>query len=488
MTVTAGTAAPRHTVLHGLTWNYAGSAAAMAVQLGCTAITARLLDPAAFGAYAAASSVTVLLGYLANSGPATCVLRAERLTAPLLRSTLALAALAGLACCLAAQLAVPVLNSLWNSPQTAGMLQILALQFLVQPAALVAVAALRRAGLPGAAVRAELGGQIGGSALGLSLLLAGWTPYAIAAVLPLGAALTALAAARPLRRAQLPPGEGVSTRELLATSTFFTGYGLVQSATNNAPLWLAATTLGATATGHYSRAALLTGIPLTVLAQGLNRAVTPTLAAARVPPQAVYDVLCAASAAGLIGLGALAGAGPALLLLLLGPAWTQAAQLVPVLAAGAACAMLCSTGNSVDTVRKDTGALLRTQLTAIAAAAATLAAAWTRADLALIAAATLTAPLAGHALQLAHWHRTRTVAVGRLLGAHAVHAALGTALAVVARLATHGRLTSAAALLISVGALCTHFRDHVPLLAMARTRRARPGAPTGTHSHPHPHP
>lgn len=501
-------------VTRSLGWNYGGSALGILFQLGYTAIAARLVSPDHFGAYATACSVTVLLGYVANAGLATCVLRAEQLTGCLLRTVFTLAAVFGLVCFCAALLAAPLLTTVCEDPQTAGMLRVLAAQFLVQPAALAAVAALRRLERPRTAVRAELAGQITGSALALTLLLAGWNPYALATAFPLSAACTlaltacallperrrAPAAARLWRRrpppasaaqaptehgapsvpaapARLPVGPPVTARELLRSSSFFTGYGLVQSATNNAPLWLAGATLGAAAAGHYSRAALLTGIPLTVLAQGLHRAVTPALAdaraAGRIPPQAVHDVLCSASAVGLMGLGALAGLGPAALLLLLGPTWETAARLVPVLAAGAALWMLCSTASSVDTVRMDTRALLRAQLAAIGATALMLCFARAYHSLFLAACATVVAPLAGHLVQLAHWHTAKVLGVRPLLFAHAVHAAVGTALGLSAALGLrshppHYGLLLGLGAMLPVALACAVLRTRLPVYATAR--------------------
>ncbi|MFC9247430.1 oligosaccharide flippase family protein [Streptomyces sp. NPDC057136] len=503
------------TTARSLGWNYGGSALGILLQLGYTAVTARLVAPDAFGAYATAVSVAILLGYVANSGLATCVLRAEQLTRSLLYTVFALAAVFGVVCFCAALLAAPLLTAVWEGPHTAGMLRVLATQFLVQPAALAAVAALRRLERPGVAVRAELTGQTTGSILALALLLAGWDPYALAAALPLSAACTLVLAACSLvpewrrsptrarrwyrRRshpapaartpmesgtlpvvsapARLPVGHPVPARELLRSSGFFTAWGLVQSAANNAPLWLAGATFGAATAGHYSRAALLTGIPLTVLAQGLNRASTPALAAARsagrIPQQAVHDVLCSASAMGLIGLGALAGLGPAMLLVLLGPAWETAAGLVPVLAAGGALAMLCSTGNSVDTVRRDIGALLRTQFACIGTTALLLGLAWAQGSLLLAALATVAAPLAGHLVQLTHWRTAKVLAVRPLLTAHAVHAGIGTALGLSAALGLHSQPPHTA-LLLGLGAmlpvvlLCAALRTRLPVYAAAR--------------------
>ncbi|MDG4866350.1 oligosaccharide flippase family protein, partial [Streptomyces sp. T-3] len=135
-----------------------------------------------------------------------------------------------------------------------------------------------------------------------------------------------------LRRQELPDGPRPAVRRLLGSSGFFTGHSFFQYVCASAPLWVAGARLGPGAAGHYSRAGMFTALPLTFLTQGINRTTTPMLAESRgSSPQAVYDVVCAASAVGLVGFGAVAGLGPAGLGLLLGPGWTTAALLVPVL-------------------------------------------------------------------------------------------------------------------------------------------------------------
>ncbi|MEV3853940.1 oligosaccharide flippase family protein [Streptomyces sp. NPDC050095] len=464
--------------LRSLTWNYGGSAVQLVLQLGYTAATARLAPPDAFGAYALAGTAVALIGYVANSGLSTSVLRADTVTRALLRTVLTQAALFGLGSFVLALLAAPLVGLVLHGPHSTPMLQVLATQFLVQPMALAATAALRRLGRSPAAVRAETAGQVAGSAAALLFLYATHSPYALATAVPVAALATLLFALLRLRRTRIPPGDPVPRRQLLAESSFFTGFGLAQSVTNNAPLWLTGATAGAAAAGLYSRAALLTGIPLTVLAQGLSRAVTPALAAARaegeVPPRAAYAVMCGTSALALAGLGALCGVGPCVLLLVLGDGWQEAARLVPVLALGAGCALLCSTGNSMDTAAGATRRLLHTQLAVSAATALTLAAAWRTGSLTLCAAATVTGPVAGHLVQLVRWHTARVLPVARLLRAHAVHALLGCALALAGHYGTRaGGLPTGLAAMVPVTLLALALRTRVPAYATLRGSGSR---------------
>lgn len=470
-------------VARNLLWNYSGSAAQFVFQLGYTAVTARLVAPEAFGAYAIATTVIGLLGRFAGAGVATCLLRAERITRSFLRAAATLAGVTGVICAAGGQLIAPLVAHAWGMPQAEDMLRLLALQFLVQPGALAATAALRRLEHTNAAVRAELIGQLGGSAGSLAWLLATSSPYALALNAPLTSALTLGAALVPLCRIPIPAGAPVRIAETWGAGSFFTGYGLVQYLTNNAPLWVVSTCLGPAAAGQFSRAALLGGVPLTVLGQGLNQAAMPEIARVKADgtnvdtparmASAAQDVLCAASAAGLITLGAFAGVGPALFLLLLGPGWASAAPLMPLLTAGAALTLILYAGNTLNETRRDPRACVIAQLAVIAATAGCLAAAWAERSLLLCAAACPAGPAAGLIVQHLHWRHTRVLPLRPLMTAHAVHATVAAALALAGWLGSRGvpparGIVTGCVALLPVVLVCAALRSRLPVYVVAR--------------------
>ncbi|WP_327354644.1 oligosaccharide flippase family protein [Streptomyces sp. NBC_01304] len=466
--------------VRSVAWNYGGSVAAVVLQLGYTALTSRLVTPAAFGAYATALTVAGVLSYLSNSGIGTTLLAAERLTRPLTSLALRIGLVSGVLCFLAGQGAASALGLVDAMPEAEPLLRLLALQFLCAPLAAAATAALRRCGLVVAVVLLEITGQFTGIAVSATLLISGSGPYGLAVASPLASGTVLAGSLWLLHRQRLPDGPRPTVRELLGSSGFFSGHSLFQYMSSSAPLWVTGARLGPTAAGHYSRASMFTGLPLTFLATGINRTTTPMLAENRgSSPQAVYDVVCAASAVGLVGFGAAAGLGPAALNLLLGPGWTEAALLVPVLAVGAACSLLAAVGDSVDQARDDRRALLRSQLCATAAAAVTLGVAALQGSLLLAAAAAVTAPLCAHAAQLLRWRRHDTVPVRDVLHAHAVHALAGGSLLVGCRWASAGHLPLTGLLTGLVTALplagCAFLlRTRLPLYAVARRRGLTP--------------
>lgn len=483
--------ATARSALANLGWNYGGALAAVLIQLAYTAYTGRVVAPNSFGVYAIALTTIQFLGYFANAGLSTCLLRAEQLTGPLVRAAMRLGAVSGVVCFAVVELTAPICGSLWRMTGLTPMLQVLGCQFLIQPGVSVAVATLRRAGRARAAVVAELVGQATGTVLGAALLGSGWGPLGLATTQPVTAAVTLIIGAVSMLSLRLLPGRPVRARDLLASSGFLTGYGLMEFLINSTPLWAVARLLGPGAAGSYSRASLFTGLPVTFLAQGLSRTAIPVLAERRgreLPlRRAVEHAVCIASAAAFICFGAVAGFGPVALTVLLGSGWGPAAVLVPVLATVAASGLLCSIGASIDQARGAPRALVATQLTVLATTVCAVAAAAAVHSLALMAAAAAAGQGGGHIVQLHRWHRDGLMPARVAARVHFVHLTVGAALGGAAALGSGLARTPAAGLgcslasMVPVAVICVLFRSRLPLYAAAvesgllRPRRSRAG-------------
>jgi O-antigen/teichoic acid export membrane protein len=462
--------------LISLSWNYAGSVVAILFQLGYTAYTGRTVTPNFFGVYAIALTAVQFVSYFANAGLSGCLLRAKRLTLPTVRATRRLGAASGIVCFAVVELAAPGCAAMWRMPELTPVLRLLGSQFLLQPLGAVAVATLRRIGRARAAAIVELTGQGAGMAVAVTLLECGWSPLGMAAAQPVAAALTLMVGAPWVATCRLPGGPPVRARDLLTSSGFLTCYSLMQFAMNSAPMWVAGRVLGASAAGSYSRASLLTGLPLTFLSQGLNKTTMPLIAERREQGlplnRTVEHAMVAASAAAFIGFGALAGIGPAVAGVLLGPGWGTAEALVPVLAVGSAMALLCSSASSVDVARHASRAMVGTQLTLAATTAAGVAVAATAHSLLLLAVAAGAGPAAGHIVQLVRWHRIGLLSSGVVVRTHLIHAVIGASLGGAAALGGLGRSPVAAlayglAFMLPVMAACVLLRAWLPLYATA---------------------
>lgn len=478
--------------LAALAWNYGGAAINTVVQLCYTAYTARTVSSSAFGAQATALALLNVLTLFANAGLTTCLLRAERLTRPMLRTSLLVAAGSGVLSCLLVQATATTCAELWRVPLMEPLLRILGLQFLVLPAACVATAALRRSGHARVSVAADLGGQTAGFATGAILLASGWNPYGLALAFPVSSTCTLLVGLAGLAKAGLIDGPRVPTRSVIGISGAFVGYGLLQTAGLNAPLWLIARFLGPIDAGQFSRAAMVVGIPLNLLCQGLHYAVTPSLARAhgRGLPMGrpSRDYLTAASALAFIPFGIAAGVGPAAVGLLLGPGWETASSLVPLLALNSALYFLCSISYAIDEVRRSFRALLVCQ-TALALTVAVAVGTTVRShDLALVPAAMALGPAIGHAVQLTWWQRAGLVAAVPMLRVHVVHAVIGGTFFLAGRTGSHygdgplGATLCGLIAVLPVAAAWFAVRRFVPAFATAAERGllVRPAAVGGS--------
>lgn len=422
---------------------------------------------------------------------AICLLRADVLTAPLLRSARRVAVGSGLVCCAAVQVAAASLGDLFGIAEMVPLLRLLVLQFPLTAVAVTLCAALRRLGRARSAVLAETAGQLAGSTAGAVLLLAGWSHYGLAAAWPVNGAVCLLIAHCMLGGSgPLPEGPTVRVRQLLGLSSFFGSTSFISSAVSQLPVGCAAL-LGPAAAGHFSRAQNFVLLPLTALNQGLTRAVAPRLADSGrlddslpgrrlLPYRDVNDVLCAASALALGVFGLTAGLGPTALGLLLGPGWQLAVDLVPWLSAAAALCLLCYSGLALDQIRHAPRAIIAAQVAMVTASVPALVLAGVRDSVTWCALAMAAGPFAGHAVQLVCWRRERVLRVRALLWAHTVHFGIGAGLFLVSWYATGGAASVSGlgwgllALAPCAGALWIGRRG-VPVFRAAERRGYAPG-------------
>ncbi|MDQ1006962.1 O-antigen/teichoic acid export membrane protein [Streptomyces sp. V4I23] len=467
-------------LLSSITWNYICSLVSVLLTLAYTAFTGRTVDSGDYGSYAIALTATQFFSHVACAGLYSHLLRVECVTQQLLGAARRIALVSGIVCFLVTYAAAPLCAMLWKIPSVEPTLRLLALQFLFHPAATVTNATLRRIGQAKRAAGNELLGLAVGLSGGTLLILDGWNPWGLAAVPPITSAAMLIFGTTTLAhsRRRPPIGPHVRVLNLLRESGGLSVHNLVDFATSNSPLWCVARLLGPTAAGCYSRAWLFASIPRALLTQGINFTTTPAMADAQkmgcAPPvQVVHAILFGASAVAFVPFGAMAGMGPPLLELLLGPGWGSAVALVPVLAVGSALSLICSVGSSVDQVRRASRSMAVTKIAVIGGSSVAVAAAAATHSLTVFAAAAVTGPLLGHIAQLLSWRRDGVVHLRALLRAHMTHAAIGTALFVSARLVTVGHRPVesllygfTATVAITLG--CYPLRRRLPLYAIVK--------------------
>ena len=319
--------------LRGAAWTYGGAVVVLAAQLAYTALTARLISPAEFGAYATAQAMLGIVGYFTLGTVGNAIIRHPSLDRQVVGTGIALTGAAGAVAAAVVLATADAWAEIWRSPEAAPLLRLFAPQVLLGSLAIVPISLLRRELRYRTATLIEttsvlLGFAIGG-ALALELrsaeaLVAGQVAAA-GALLLLGivAARSQLAFAYSRREA----------RGLFSFSSQVSLQNLGHYLCNTLPSFAIARSLGQVSLGFYSRASLLVGLPLTFLAQGVNRTLYPIYprfqsASRDETRRMMVDVVGVTTTLVWPLFAALAGLAPLVVEVLLGSQWTPVTSIV----------------------------------------------------------------------------------------------------------------------------------------------------------------
>jgi O-antigen/teichoic acid export membrane protein len=348
----------RH-ALGGVAWNYAGAVVLVLTQIVSTVVTARVVSPREFGAYAAAQAAGGIFGYFSLSAVGQAVLRRSELAKGTVGSATAISVLAGALVAAAMWLIAIPWAAAWHVPAAARVVHVLAFTVFLNAVAVMPLTLLRRSLRFRAAAVTETVTQVLGAAAGVTLAVQLHSAFALA-LGQCAAAATLVLAAGVLARRQLEmrlswrEGKGLATFAGQVTAINFGSYLM-----NIAPSWYAARAYGARTLGFYSRAGLIVGLPLTYLSSGLMKVLYPLYGRLRSDESRVKLMLEEALAltTGLLWpvLGFIAGAAPVIVSLLLGPRWEQVAPLLALFALAAcadlACSLLTNAGEALGWMR-----------------------------------------------------------------------------------------------------------------------------------------
>jgi O-antigen/teichoic acid export membrane protein len=233
----------------------------MLIQVGYAAVTARLLDPQAFGAYAAAMTTAALVTLVAVVGFSQAAARRleddRQGDRRLLGASLLVAGLLGALLFLVAS----PLAGLWSIPEAASMMRVLALGLPVGAYVGVLSGFLRRESRIRALTWVTWSAGIASVFIGLAAVSLFAVPLALVA-LPMSTTFLAavlLARTLPDRARPLLPLRDV--REDLAFAMKTAGNSLLIYLSANIPLLMLGRTAGASTLGFWNRATTLVQVP-----------------------------------------------------------------------------------------------------------------------------------------------------------------------------------------------------------------------------------
>ena len=318
--------------IRGAAWNYGGAGVVIVGQLLYTALTARLISPAEFGAYATAQALLMLMGYFTLSTVGNAIIRHPSLDRQVVGTALILTGVAGAAVSLLVLAAAGLWADLWRSPDASSLIRLYAPQTLLVGLAIVPLSLLRRDLHYRSATLIETSSVLIGFSIGTGLALQ--LRNAEALVLGQVAATGALVALGVLAtRSHLSVSYSrLHARSLFSFSSQVSLQNLGHYLNNILPSFAVSRFLGQASLGFFSRASLLVGLPQTFLTQGVQKTLYPIYPRFRDNEEEcrrmMVDVASVTTTIVWPLFAALAGLAPLVVELLLGARWAPVASIV----------------------------------------------------------------------------------------------------------------------------------------------------------------
>ena len=346
--------------IRGAAWSYGGAGVVIVAQLLYTALTARLISPAEFGAYASAQALLALVGYFTLGTVGNAVIRHPTLDRHVVGTALLITGAAGAAVSVLVVAIAGFWAELWRSPDATDLIRLLAPQALLGGLAIVPMSLLRRDLLYRSATLIETSATLIGFAIGaiLAFELRNAEALVLAQVATTGALFVLGIAVTRSRLAIV--FSRVHARTLFSFSSQVALQNLSAYVNNTLPSLVVSRTLGQTSLGFFSRASLLVGLPQTFLVQGVQKTLYPIFPRFRSDEaecrRMLVDVTSVTTTLVWPLFALLAGLAPLVVDLLLGAQWDPAVSLVAPLCVYAAAnfsySILASFAESVGYLRQ----------------------------------------------------------------------------------------------------------------------------------------
>lgn len=322
-------------LLAGASWVYGLQLLTVVVQLGYAALTSRLAAPGVFGAYSVALSIAALVNLLGSGGLSQTAARAPDAERSSTRPLATYALLLGVAAALFTLVTADFWSAFWGAPQAAGAVRLLAVSALVMPFLSLSTGLLRRRGAFREMAIATFCSNVVGMVAGAGAVLLFRSPESLAASAIIGQWGTLLWAVTRLRGALLP-GRLTLRSDNVRFSTKLVAVSVFQYISGNAPRWSVSQFVGAGVLGAWNRADVLSTVPFSQLQNALMQVIYPEFRRYEVGTlnaKAVWLDMLSLVAWLTLPLGAvIAGVGPEIIYVALGPGWELAGEILPLLA------------------------------------------------------------------------------------------------------------------------------------------------------------
>ncbi|PYR76116.1 MAG: lipopolysaccharide biosynthesis protein, partial [Acidobacteria bacterium] len=321
----------RRLAVRGAGFTVAGQSAGFAVQMIATIVLARLLTPADFGVVIMVTTFSLLFVNFGVNGFTEAVLQRESIDHRLASNLFWINLSAGAALAVAFAGAAPLLAAFYGDPRVVGVTRALSVTILVSSASVLHLALLKRAMRFPLVSTNDLLARLIAVLASVVLALAGWNYWALvggAIALPL---VTCIGAWTVCRWVPGPPRRDARTIPMIAFAMNTYGRFIASYLTWNLDNLLVGWRFGPAPLGFYKKAYDLFVLPVNQLSSPLTPVAVSSLSRlAGDPVQYRRYYLRALSILAFVGMGlatVLTLIGRDVILLLLGPRWTESGRI-----------------------------------------------------------------------------------------------------------------------------------------------------------------
>ncbi|GAA4380765.1 lipopolysaccharide biosynthesis protein [Hymenobacter koreensis] len=263
--------------VHGVKWTTAATLTTSLLQIGYTAVMARLLTPEAFGLVALAG-ITIRFGsYFAQMGMELAIIQKAELTERDIRA--AFTSSIGLALLFSSLLLLlaPVAGSVFAQPEVVPVVQVLAVGLLLTGGSATAVSLLRRCMRFRTLAIAEVSAFVLGYAgVGVGMAWLGYGVWSLVGAQLTQAAVLAVLTYGATRHAVKPLFNWETYRPLVQYGGWSSVISFCEYITGELDKMSISRLWGAAALGMYSRAWMLIGLPIYTLSSSVARVALPS--------------------------------------------------------------------------------------------------------------------------------------------------------------------------------------------------------------------
>jgi lipopolysaccharide exporter len=321
------------TTLHSMTWTTAATVVTSVMQIGYTAVMARLLPPAAFGLVALAGVVLRFGTYFAQMGMAQAIIQKPELTEEDIRAAFTSSALLGVLFSGIMVVAAPLARLVFEQPEVVGLVRFMSMGTLVAGLIATAMSLLRRRmEFRTLAIMDIITYVLAYGVIGVVLAWRGFGVWSLVSATLAQGIIMGLMAYGMTRHSVRLYFSWERYRPLLSYGGRISLTSFLEFITSSLDTVVIGRVLGAALLGIYNRAYMLISLPLFLITTSVSKVIFPAFSQLQANLEKLRTVYLASItlvAAVVLPLSAgMAIAAPELVRALLGPGWDAS---VPVL-------------------------------------------------------------------------------------------------------------------------------------------------------------